>query len=287
MKKLFLSLSVFCLAATVFALPDLIERQIFNSQNIKNIDLNLIWEDIKIQESPDDDNIVVEIYCNNEKAAPKIQKSNSSIAVKSVNTKNFLFIGPTRICTVIVKLPVTLNLEKIDLSTTSGDISADLICAQTLKASSTSGRIKFSNIKVEQAKIGTTSANITVEGLISNEFNISCTSGMINLDLDDVPSSNSSAQTTSGNIFLGLPGNSSFKLKADTTSGTFINTFTNEKIGDHADYKREINNGGTTIKLSATSGRITVDATDGVTTKALNPTTDSDIPVVSFDDPIF
>ena len=41
------------------------------------------------------------------------------------------------------------------------------------------------------------------------------------------------------------------------------------------------------IMLLATSGRITVDSNNGITGKIIDDKIDQDVPVVSFDDPIF
>ena len=110
---------------------------------------------------------------------------------------------------------------------------------------------------------------------------------MINLDLGEAPSSNSRAQATSGSIFVGLPGDSDFSLRVQTTSGAFINALTKEKITDHVSYNRDINRGGAAIILSSTSGRITVDSTNGIIANVIDSSFEPDIPVVSFDDPIF
>ena len=72
-----------------------------------------------------------------------------------------------------------------------------------------------------------------------------------------------------------------------TTSGTFVNALTKEKVSSHVNYTRDINNGGATVVLTATSGRITVDSNDGVTAIVNTPSIDPEIPVVTFEDTIF
>ena len=346
MKRILLTLVLIFTGASVFALPALVERQLFKVYDTDSIQLDLTWENIDIQECDEDDNILVEVFCNKKKFAPTIKSSGSTIIVKSVNSKNYFFIGEQRKCTVIVRIPSTAKFEKFSMGTTSGnihtqmvitteklsssstsgnqsltveayaqdaiigstsgDIYVEAIYGERLKTSSTSGSInisgfdgntcsveatsgslKLSKLKVNQTRLNTTSGSITFEGTIYSAFDASSTSGMINLELTDAPANNSRAHATSGSIFIGLPGDSSFSLRAETTSGTFINALTKEKISDHVNYNRDINNGGASIILSTTSGRITVDSTDGVIANVIDSAIEPDIPVVSFDDPIF
>ena len=346
MKRILFSLFLILTTSTLFALPDLIEKQAIKTSGTNTINLDLAWEDVEIQESNQSGTIIVEIYCNKKKWAPEIKASGSSVTVKSISLKNYISIGEQRKCTVIVKIPDNTQLQTINLETTSGDIHSqtvinadsfstksssgdqsftskifaktatfastsgdifvDSLYSPNLKASSTSGSIKFNtyegqnaslgatsgsikltNATIEKGLINTTSGSITVEGTISNAFDVSATSGTIGLELNSAPSSRSRATATSGTIFVGLPGNDDFSLWVQTTSGTFTNAITKEKISSHANYKQDINKGGVVIMLSSTSGRITVDSSNGFTAKIVEDKIDTDVPIVSFDDPIF
>ena len=71
-------------------------------------------------------------------------------------------------------------------------------------------------------------------------------------------------------------------------SGAFINTMTGEKVSSSVNYKRDMNEGGPLVMFSATSGRVTLDSIEGnYPVVNIGKQTESDIPVVSFDDPIF
>ncbi len=177
--------------------------------------------------------------------------------------------------------------ERLKASATSGSIKIAGFDGSTCSADTTSGSIKISNLKVDLIKANSTSGSITIEGTIFQAFDSTSTSGMINFELGQAPSSNSRAKATSGSIFVGLPGDSNFSLNVQTTSGAFVNALTKEKIGDHVNYNRDINKGGATIILSSTSGRITVDSTNGIIGNVFDSSVDPDVPVVSFDDPIF
>lgn len=347
MKKALLITGIFYFSiASVFSLPNLIERQLFKVNDTKKINLNLTWENIDIQESDEAKNILVEVYCNKTKWAPGIKFSDSTITVKSANSRNFFIFGAPRKCTVIIRLPSGAEFDQFSMGTTSGNIHTQTVIsaekfsststsgkqsiteevfahdaiitstsgnlfaqtifgdrlkvsstsgsihiegldAKTCSAEATSGSIKISDLKIDQTKVSTTSGSITLEGTIFEAFDASSSSGMINLELNKAPSNNSRAKATSGSVFLGLPGDSDFSLRVQTTSGAFINTLTKEKIGDHVNYNSDINRGGASIILSSTSGRITVDSTNGITGKVNDSFEEPDIPVVSFDDPIF
>lgn len=351
MKKSLLFLSLFSITMTsAFSLPDLLSRDLFKVNQIDKIEFDLSWENIDIQECDEAENILVEIYCNKEKYAPKIKTSGSTLIVKSVKTPSFGLISKK--CTVILRVPNNVKFDKALFETTSGNIHSQMVLnANSLKFSSTSGyqsitvevfadnavfestsgsifaetvvgkklkmsatsgkisinafdgescsleatsgSIKMLKTKTQQAKISTTSGNISCEGGITDAFDVSSSSGTIGLELDDAPESKSRVSSTSGTIFVGVPGNANFSVRAETTSGAFVNTLTNEKVGSSANYRRDINNGGALLILSSTSGRITLDSTDGITARGNDTTTDSfdsideDIPVVTFDDPIF
>ena len=304
MKKLVLTFALLLFATTSFSLPSLFDRQLFKVYDIKNIDTDLTWENIDIQECDEIDNILVEIYCNNKKWAPQIKNSGSTVIVKS-KKKSYSAFEPKK-CTVIFKIPASAEFDTVSLSTTSGDIFAQALICDSLHASSTSGSIfvktfdgqtcsfnstsgsqKLTNAKVNKTVNKATSGSITVEGQVLQSFDIGTTSGTIGMELDDAPLSKSRVSSTSGTIFLGLPGNANFSLSVSTTSGSFTNAITREKHGSHVDYSGDINNGGAQITLSSTSGNISIDSNNGVTGKKAVKNTETDIPVVSFEDPIF
>lgn len=345
MKKLLLSLSLFgFVAVSAFTLPKLLQRELFKVYEIENVDFNLTWEDLRIEECDEFENILIEIYCNKKQYAPSIKTNGNTLIVQSNATQFSPFASKK--CTVIAKIPSTASFEKFHMSTSSGSIRSQMVItsenftssstsgsqsisveifAKNAKVNSTSGSIfletvfgdnlqvsassgsvnvngfdgknisietssgsiKLKNAKLDKAIVKATSGSITIEGQILNAFDVSASSGSVGMELDDAPLSNSRVKTTSGSIFVGVPGNADFSLFAQTTSGGFVNALTHEKIGDHANYTKDINNGGATVILSSTSGSITIDSNNGVTAKIKETSIDPDIPVVSFDDPIF
>ena len=344
MKRISLSVLILSLAASAFSLPNLVQRELFKVNKIQNIDLDLAWENIDIQECDEPDNILVEIYCNKTKVAPEIKSFDSTIKVES--NKNSLHNVNNKKCTVIIRIPDSAAFEKFYLSSTSGSIHtqivinaqkfisestsgsqsitkevfapnakltstsgsifAEAIYGETLVSNATSGSInvqrfegkncslgatsgsvKLVNADLEQVKVSTTSGRIVLEGNVLQAFDIGSTSGSIGLELYKGPAKNSKISCTSGSVFLGLPGDSNYSLAVQTTSGSFTDAISKVKMSSHVNYKGNINKGGPTIIINTTSGSITIDSTNGVSGAFSDSTVNDDVPVVSFDDPIF
>ena len=164
----------------------------------------------------------------------------------------------------------------------SGNIKTNSLRANVANLSATSGRLNLKDAVVQDISFSTSSGGISADELLTNSFTASSSSGTIGLELRGAPSKKSQVSTSSGTVFVSLPNDAAVTVSATTSSGSLINTFTKEKIGSHADYKKQINGGGATINLSTTSGNITIDKGNG-------PSVDNkdDTPVVIVDRPIF
>lgn len=183
----------------------------------------------------------------------------------------------------------SIKAQDLVVQTTSGSIKIGSIDSGVTALSSTSGSIKLKDVMAQKFDMTTTSGGISVEGLLAESFAVASTSGTIGLEVKGVPSKKSSVAATSGTIFVSLPKNAAATIQAKTVSGSFVNAFTKEKIGSHADYKADINGGGTLICLNAISGRVTLDAGNGVSDLREIPakTGKSDDDVVQVNRPIF
>ena len=345
MKKAILSILLLSLSFAGFSLPKLFSEDSADAYNIKNISVDLSWENLIIQQSNDSQTIFVYIYCNKYDYVPGVSFSNSKLTIKSKKTSGFFFNNYD--CTVIVKLPSSSSFDVVALRTTSGDINSETVIEagvlyvvstsgdQTFalrtnaddtsftatsgdikidssigaklkvettsgsitvgqfegtmfSAKATSGTIKLSQIYTEDAFIDTTSGSISLDGTVTENLGVNATSGTVGLILQTVPADKTAVSTTSGTIFTALPGNADFSIIAKTTSGAFINTMTGEKVSSSVNYKRDMNEGGPLVMFSATSGRVTLDSIEGnYPVVNIGKQTESDIPVVSFDDPIF
>ena len=186
--------------------------------------------------------------------------------------------------------------KKLAINSTSGSINVNQFDGNSCTINATSGSVKLTGLFTKEAYINTTSGTISIAGSVTDSLKIDATSGTIGLELETVPSDNTLVTTTSGTIFAAFPANADYSVMITTNSGPFVNTITGEATGSHARYKANINAGGPFVMLTSNSGRITLDSTDGITGKTAKSITDkeeapassaSNIPVVSFDDPIF
>ncbi len=183
----------------------------------------------------------------------------------------------------------TITSKDLVIQTSSGSITIDSIDSEVTAMTTTSGNIKLKDVMSKKFDATTTSGGISVEGLLAESFATASTSGTTGIELKGVPSKKSSVATTSGTIFVSLPKNAAATIQAKTVNGSFVNAFTKEKIGSHADYKADINGGGTLICLNAISGRVTLDAGNGISDLREIPakTGKSDDDVVQVNRPIF
>ena len=177
--------------------------------------------------------------------------------------------------------------KKLQIKATSSSIKVEKFEGDYCSVHATSGSIKLREISSKEVYINATSGSITVEGDVTNSLGINATSGTVGVELETVPEENTMITTTSGTIFTAFPENADYSVMVTTVSGAFINAITGETIISSVHYKRNINEGGPFVMLTATSGRITLDSTNSFASKTTEVTENPDIPVVSFDDPIF
>ena len=215
----------------------------------------------------------------------KITASSGAINMKGLNSAKTLVQASSG------KIDLdSIQANDLVVQTTSGAIRIDSIDSEVTAITATSGSIKLKDVTSKNFNLSTSSGGISVDGLLAESFSTSSTSGTTGLELKGMPSKKSSASTTSGTIFVSLPKNAQATIQAKTVSGSFVNAFTKEKIHSPVDYKSNINGGGTLISLNAISGRITVDAGNGISDLPGIPAqTDSsdDDDVVKVNRPIF
>ena len=183
----------------------------------------------------------------------------------------------------------TIKSKDLVIQTSSGAITIDSIDSEVTAMTTTSGNIKLKDVMSKKFDATTTSGGISVEGLLAESFATASTSGTTGIELKGVPSKKSSVSSTSGTIFVSLPKNAAATIQAKTVSGNFVNAFTKEKISSPVDYRDDINGGGTLIAFNTISGRITVDAGNGISDLRGLPgkTNKSDDDVVQVNRPIF
>ena len=176
MKKLIIGTLLLSLASSVFALPNLLDKQEVTESSIKNLNFGLAWENLEIQETYGN-TIDVEIYSNNRKASPRVKTSGSTLYIDSTSS----FAIGTR-CTVIVYIPQHKNFNEIELKASSGEITVKtLLSAQKIFITTSSGEI------------------YSEQGLYADTIKLRASSGDIEANLD---ANDFTAETSSGEILI-------------------------------------------------------------------------------------
>ena len=221
MKKLITAIILATLTASVFALPNLLNKEEFGASAVENLDIALSWENIIIKETLDSSAIEVETYCNYKKYAPEISVSGSTLYIESTKYNKSFFSTPTGLsCTVILYVPQKKDFDDISIKVSSGDVevkrplsaqseikitasSGDItsesgLFADTIKISASSGDLDIYNIDADEFKISTSSGDIVVKKFTGESGSIQSTSGDVRIN--DFACEYAQFKSTSGGI---------------------------------------------------------------------------------------
>lgn len=199
MKKELLTFSLSLLAAAhMFALPPLLGETSYKASSVDNLDFNMSWENLQIKKASGD-TIIVEIYCNKKKFAPKVRLSHTTLFIDSVPMHNLLLPVSPKHCTVIVYLPSEKEFENIMIHLSSGTLEeTSNISSGTISIEISSGNINTGFLTAKQTKVIASSGAIIMEGLNSPKTLVQASSGKI--FLDSIKAKDLVLQTTSGAI---------------------------------------------------------------------------------------
>lgn len=223
MKKIFTVFILASLTACMFALPNLICKEEFNSNSITNLEVKVSSEDVIVQETYDTTNIDVEIYCNYRKYIPEISVSGSTLFVDGNKQHKSFFQTPSGYsCTVIIYVPQKKVFEEvllqassgdfeiktlltakdlIQIKTSSGDTNSDIgLFADEIKVSASSGDINLNNIDADEFKAGTSSGDISIKKFTGGTGSVSATSGEI--EANEFASEYAQFSSSSGSISI-------------------------------------------------------------------------------------
>ena len=217
MKKQLLAVTLSLLAATkMSALPPLLGDTSYKASSVDNLDFNMSWENLQIKNGSSD-YVIVEVYCDKKKFAPKLRLSNSTLFIDSVSMHNLLMpVGPKH-CTVIVYLPPEKEFENIMIKLSSGTLEeTSRISTGTLKIQISSGNINTGFLTAKLATVIASSGAINMEGLSSQKTIVQTSSGKINLD--SIKTQDLVVQATSGSIKINSIDSGTTALSA--TSGS-------------------------------------------------------------------
>ncbi len=146
--------------------------------------------------------------------------------------------------------------ERIALSSTSGDISADIADAGKLTIGVNSGKIRAAVGHVDEVDISATSGDITLEGGEAQKASLDSTSGRIDVRLEAFDELKIDA--TSGDIAAALPSEPGYRADVSTTSGSF--DYTVPLTRDGSAYT--CGDGSASVNIHATSGNVRLTEVD-------------------------
>lgn len=144
------------------------------------------------------------------------------------------------------------GLDILDINLTSGFLNASNIRAKEFDLDLTSGSANISNLVAEDADIDLTSGSVTFGKINAKKFDIDMTSGTASVVYEAIEKS--SFSLTSGNINMTLPIDGG-TVKVSKTSGSVkVN-----REGTFSDNTYKFDDGNADIKVSMTSGILTID----------------------------
>lgn len=232
---------------------EVIYEQSYDIQSINNIKINTISSDIKFK--PSTDNNLKVIAYGNEDSEFKIKQDDYNLNI-NYDIKNNFCIG---ICYqedyIVIYIPNTYN-NKININTTSGDISGIDLTNADIDLITTSGDIQINNINKLDAL--STSGDINIRNV--NEINLKVTSGEVNINNIN---NKVNIQTTSGDVEINnlrLTENSKIKtnsgeIEIDKTNNIYIDANT---TSGEVDIKNNNRKAEYELKVETTSGDVTI-----------------------------
>ena len=262
-KKTLCSLFMLGGAGMLFALPPHLGKADYPASSINNFDFNLSWENLQL-ESTSGHEIVVDIYCNKKKFAPKVKLTSDTLVIESIPTGVKILSIERKNCTVIVKVPDEKRFDKVKLHTSSGDIKSSVVfSADEIYLEASSGNIKMEKqiSSSKEALIKTSSGDSFVDYVQTGKLSVQASSGNIRIDAGSAK--NLSLSASSGNIACSNFSGGDSLIK--TTSGNI-----KLKNFEATDFESSASSGSITAQdlscqsfnVSTSSGTIGLELTD-------------------------
>ena len=252
--------------------PNLIVSQTFS--DIHNLDFDLNFENLKIENIYGDE-ILVELYSNNRKKLPQLEKENGSLYLKS--TENKLY--PSDYCNIKIYVPYEnifetinivnqkgqiifqiLNTEELTIKSLNGKIQGQEISASSfISLSNFEGQIDINTAKTETLSAKTTSGSIYISSLKADYFDSTTDSGITEISLSSQPKASSRIYSKTGEVHLAFQNKTlGFDLIASSTSGILRDEINNLRLTPRNEFKNSYFGGGPEIQIRTISGNIFV-----------------------------
>ncbi|MDD5928448.1 MAG: DUF4097 family beta strand repeat-containing protein [Spirochaetales bacterium] len=212
-KKLFCTFAALSLFGALFAAQNLAKQEIFSEAEVLNLNINLGSEDLKIEKCTNSE-ITVEVYTNNKNRIPDISLNKNCLTIIK---QKYNISKPGEYCNLVVYIPENKKFETLEVSTSSGELTADQLIAQTAVISASSGDITLTDCSFEQSNVDTSSGDISIKTITSKKLKTKTSSGRIkfgtitcdsfsvhassgNISVEKIECETFSAETSSGDI---------------------------------------------------------------------------------------
>ncbi len=257
-KKSLSSFLILGTASALFALPPQLGSTNYKASSINNFDFNLSWENVLLEPTSEHE-IVVDIYCNKKKFAPRVKLVSDTLIIESIPIHSQIFTFERKNCTVIVKVPQEKGFDEFKIHTSSGDIKSSIsFDADTILLQASSGSIKTEEqiSSSKEAIIRTSSGNTVIDFIHTNKLSVNASSG--NITLEKADSQTAKVETSSGYIHINSGSANTLSLSA-SSGDISCNNFSSEEstIRTTSGSIKLKNFDTTTFVSSASSGNIT------------------------------
>lgn len=205
--------------------------------NIAKVSIDGVSESIVVKRS-ESDSIIIRYYAPEDYEKLNVTTANGALRVERKSDNAFFnFRWGSRNERIEVELPAK-TYDSIYIGSTSGDITADYLNANSVTVSSVSGDSKVTRIESVTTKLESVSGEIEVASIVgdvtanttSGDVDISAISGSIRAESvsGDMEirgfsvSAASNIETVSGDIELQMTQDTKFTLKTSTLSGKVV-----------------------------------------------------------------
>lgn len=228
-----------------------------DAANIKQIKVKSSSADVKVTRYDGDDIMILLSGNVNKKVEKKfplqIQQHDSILNISFEMEENVVgfVIGDVQGATLEVKVPIKI-FDLLELTTSSGNITASDLTATNTKVESSSGDIQFDGLEGDLLAINNTSGNQKVSNSKTSQV-LTLRSSSGNLEINDVITSSTDIKTSSGNIIVKESQSEEMKLRSSSGDITYDKT----KLAGNIDCKTE--SGEVKVKVEEAPTSLKVD----------------------------
>lgn len=234
----------------------------FGTEGVEKIVINTVSPNIKILPA-DGKDIIVDFYgsitTNLGDNSPKlIADIKNNILNISISYPKTFTLGLFDISNIFLDIYIPAQFTKeINATSVSGDINIENFNGSKIQLKTTSGNLSAISLKTMEIQADSISGNVNFEKVEGN-LKISTVSGEVIAGLtslaDDIL-----IKTISGEVKLAAPSSSSFVFDLESISGDMKNNFDSKtNFESERSMQGSVGNGANTIKITTVSGEITL-----------------------------